>query len=381
VLRVVERAGRPPATISAFGRAMRHAAGADEEDLPRAAASANQVRELLAAGATVAVYRVDGVDDSFARWVGDARARLGHAGRTTCSLWLSSRGEGMRPHFDAFSSLHVQLVGSKSWRVAGAPHVRAPRGAGVLLDDGTADVDATGFAPRYERVDRASFSEVTMRPGDVLFVPSGTWHETACEEGGVSASCSLELRHGSFRQVVTNYLGERFSGEAFWRSMPLAPASDEGAEARLDAFFARRIDEAIAALEALRDGRFGLKRAWAQLVADNGASDPRPPALPRAAPTLRPDDRLAAPPGKPLTYAFGEDPPGSPVLYLYQEGQVARLDDPTLSGFARRLVEAGEFVAGEACAWAPQGASDWEQVRELLGTLVESGMLLVRRGD
>jgi hypothetical protein len=161
--------------------------------------------------------------------------------------------------------------------------------------------------------------------------------------------------------------------------MPLAPRHDDQAAKRRKAFLDERLHETREALEALRGKPFELVKAWNLLIAENGALEPRPASRPGGPTALLPDDIVAVPPGMPLTCAMGEDPSGAPVLFLYQQGQVARLADPELFDFGLRLAETGTFVAREACTWTTAADDDWDRVRELLETLIESGMLSVQR--
>ncbi|WP_394847637.1 cupin domain-containing protein [Pendulispora brunnea] len=378
---VSESTGGGSINLAAFFQSRGQVAQRDAaEDLPRMNAQPQQVRALLAAGATVAAYGIDSVIPDLARWVAQLRTRLGHAGRTSCSLWMSSPSRGLSTHFDMFSSIHVQLVGTKSWHVGQEAHVVAPSTASVVCANGMADVDMSGYSPRYEHVERASFRRITLRPGDVLFVPSGTWHATECDTNEVSVSCSFEFVHATFRDVMEVYLRDRFNAEDLWRYVPLSPPADPSAEAELTDFFAARLDETIASLSKLRQDSTELKQAWKQLIANNGSVHSRASAeAPGPAKTVHPSDILAAPPGKPITCAFGKSEDGSPILFLYQDGHVVRVRDGAFFEFCTKLVSVQLFRACEGCSWKTGSPYDWDEVQPLLEAFVERGMLRITR--
>lgn len=382
LLRLARRATAPPALISAFFQNPRAAELMNaDQDLPRMNATPDQVGTLLGAGATVALYRVDSCEPSIANWTGLLRKRLQHAGGVGCSIWISSPKRGMYAHFDTFSSLHIQLVGQKTWRISREPHVIAPVSAGVVLPDGTADADATGLDPRFVPVDRAAFEEVTLRPGDVFFVPSGVWHETAANAGEISASCSFEFRQIGFRHLLAEFFEEHFAADPHWRAMPLAPLGLRSAEQAAAVFMSARLDEAIAALTRLREERSGLAKAWKKRIAENGVAETRRIGSPPQPAAVAPDDRLAPPPGKPLTATQAVAPSGADVVYLYQENQVICFDEAPMLSFGLGLAAVDSFRAEDACRWSRGEPYPWEKVRELLETLVGNGILQLEKAD
>jgi hypothetical protein len=89
---------------------------------------------------------------------------------------------------------------------------------------------------------------------------------------------------------------------------------------------------------------------------------------------LAPDEELVLPLHKRVVtqYASGED--GAPELRLFYGDKEISFDEPELFPFGERLAKQERFLAGSAAAWGPGYA--WPQVRELLETLIEEGVLL-----
>jgi ribosomal protein L16 Arg81 hydroxylase len=237
----------------------------DRRDATVAAARAS-----LDDGASIMVEGADALHPAFAAWKAQLQDQLQHLGQLTCILRISPRGEGIHPHFDSSSSIHVHLAGTKTWRLSETPFERAPAGFGVLEHDGTAVVDdgVAGPAPMPARVDRRRFRAVALRPGDVLMIPCGVWHETECTSDGPSASIAFGFHNVGFARLLERYLAARFAAEVEWAALPLAPRGDPDAAEDSAAFCAARLDEAIVALENLRDDPDALVATWRAAVAD-----------------------------------------------------------------------------------------------------------------
>lgn len=108
--------------------------------------------------------------------------------RTNAGLYASPPGAGVAPHFDRNENLTIQLVGTKRWAVAGNRQVPYPLEGHVagaplplrLRTHGARELPGA-MPPGAETVE--------LRPGAVLYVPFGHWHET----GTVTPSVSLNL--------------------------------------------------------------------------------------------------------------------------------------------------------------------------------------------
>lgn len=101
-------------------------------------------------------------------------------GVTRVSAFASRRTSGLPPHFDANDNFVCQARGAKRWRIARGRHVRFPT-VGYTVGCGSTP------ALRAEMPDGLPdampvHDTIELQPGDVMFMPRGTLHETETTE-------------------------------------------------------------------------------------------------------------------------------------------------------------------------------------------------------
>jgi hypothetical protein len=94
-------------------------------------------------------------------------------------------------HYDREDLLQIQIAGTKQWRFFGEP-----------IDCGVND--HPGSKPPSEVT-----ASVTMRPGDLMYVPSGLHHQ--CEAEGFSLHLALLIDHATGRDVLRDMFKEHIS--------------------------------------------------------------------------------------------------------------------------------------------------------------------------
>lgn len=137
------------------------------------------------------------------------------AGCARIGAFAAARGNGVTCHLDAEEVFSIQLVGSKRFRYAPAPDLANPWGRqfnpGDPCDPDLYPQAGAGFPdPRQAR-----FETAEMRPGSVLFMPRGTWHET--EAGEDSLSVSIILRMPTALDCALEALRARLLQDPRWR--------------------------------------------------------------------------------------------------------------------------------------------------------------------
>jgi hypothetical protein len=109
-------------------------------------------------------------------------------------------------------------------------------------------------------------------------------------------------------------------------------------------------------------------------VADEAARHGCPMhALGAARPPLGPDDELFFPHHKRVITQYSTDAQGAAALHLYYGDKEISFDEPELFAFGENLGRQARFSAGAATAWGD--GYEWPRVRELLGQLLEGGIL------
>ncbi len=120
-------------------------------------------------GQTVRVRDVDRFDQTLSGFVASVQKRfVAHA---QANVYLTPpHAEGFPPHFDITDVFVVQVLGAKDWNVF------SDYGNRTELPLRSTDWDPERFEPGDD------YEEMTLRTGDVLYLPRGTMHSAACDE-------------------------------------------------------------------------------------------------------------------------------------------------------------------------------------------------------
>jgi ribosomal protein L16 Arg81 hydroxylase/predicted enzyme related to lactoylglutathione lyase len=265
----------------------------DDHDGDDGGASAHVVVDAAEAGArlldgvSVCVDGLDRADARLAAYADRLRRQLGHAGPVAVRCYLSPAGYGFNTHFDAHVVTTLQLEGTKRWRFSRTPAVDFPVDNAFVDDAG--EVRVVGRTPGslrpWERaaVDRADSAEVLLRPGDVLCLPAGTWHE-AKAVGGHSLALNVSFSPGDVLSLLADAAATRLRDLASWRAgLPSLPVDMASAREYLTA----RVQELIHALLVAVDDSTVVSRWMATVRHGPGQGRARGPAA-AAVPTEPP---------------------------------------------------------------------------------------------
>jgi len=198
----------------------------------------NQVRD----GATLIFEHLDRYDAMVGRLADSVSADT--CEDTRVNLYLSCPQHfGFLRHYDTQDVFVLQIEGVKRWRVW-EPTVEAP-----LFFQKT-----HGLEPPSED---SKYLDVEVRPGDVLYIPRGHWHDALAQtEPTIHLTLSVFVRTGiDFFAWLINELREH---PEFRRSLPFVPAvsGNRGAWATALADEAGRLGEVLA--EHANDSRTAL---------------------------------------------------------------------------------------------------------------------------
>jgi ribosomal protein L16 Arg81 hydroxylase len=143
-------------------------------------------------------------------------AELGVAtGAARASVFSSPLADGLSVHFDAQDLFSIQLKGTKRFRIAPVRELPFPCGTQFVPDTEPFDLLYPQVAGGFPDAAAAEYTTVDMKPGSVLYLPRGTWHET--ESGGDSLSVSIGLYLPSAADCVLEQLQLLLLQDPDWR--------------------------------------------------------------------------------------------------------------------------------------------------------------------
>jgi len=167
-------------------------------------------------------------------------------------LIASKPGAGASMHFDSDDGFNIQIRGRKRWRTAPNRWVAHPLVSyGVGFADIGRQLSAHASGPMPDRMPAGSRTHY-VRPGSVVYLPRGTWHETQVVGRDESLALVVNLRVPNWADRVIEALKRRLLSRPRFRATAFERyASGSGARALLQE--AARDVEAIAPHELFSD--------------------------------------------------------------------------------------------------------------------------------
>ena len=322
-------------------------------------------------GSTLQAFRICDRLERLASFCAGIKIAMSLPGTVTMTGYAVPAGMGFRTHFDCQPNFILQVEGTKRWRFSARPEVAWPplnvshAGRAAELTD-----RYPFLAVRYPPEER-KFVEQVLSPGDVLFLPAGTWHQT--QSSDLSLSLTMTCIPRTTADVVDDAIWASLCRSENWRSnVPPVLAEDVRPgclPAPVEQFFEARLAELRTLVRSLRAE--DLYASWLRSVAT--FDSPLGRRAEERAPSVASSDVLTVTRDLPLRLVTNPD---TRTISLYHLEQ--RID---LAEAARPLVEAlgktSSFTAGRACKWMGEGYA-WEDVAPLLQELVRAGILRQR---
>lgn len=159
-------------------------------------------------------------------WVNSIRESLGLSSITygRCLVYATPDGKGTAPHFDQNINFVLQVHGTKKWRMAPNTHVQNPmtrHTMGLPIDPELSTyIDAP--MPTEMPKDVQSFE---LKPGSLLYVPRGYWHETEAE--GNALSLNFTFTAPTWLDLFTAALRSRLALSPEWRETAEVTSDEE----------------------------------------------------------------------------------------------------------------------------------------------------------
>jgi hypothetical protein len=315
-------------------------------------ASADLIEPLFDGGLSIQLVHLQRAHAGVALLLGRLRAELQLAGPLSCDAHLSSACAGQASHFERHNLMYLQLAGSQTWSYGRGPVLPHPP-AGLAATEWAADEYrqrhpwARVPGPKEEKL-RTS----VLEPGDVLYLPSGTWHEALASDH--SLALAIVFRSAPLHGLVAAALEEALAPFAQWRRSPRdgLPEAEQ---------MAGHLREVVARL-----GGDVLSALCRPVRLDGDDS-------------VLPDERLEA--RRPLRcrVAVHETSGASELLVTGGDQSVGLPLEMML--LVSQLVAANGFSASEAMTWPGIAAAySAREVRRSLAALLEAGLLRRMQG-
>lgn len=185
--------------------------------------TADVALKLYRSGMNLSVGSAQRFFPELAPWVENLRLDLGLPAGTfgRCIVYMSPTGGGAPPHFDPNINFSLQLQGRKLWRIARNRSVAHPTERFVMNDRPEAALLAQAHAALPTEMP-ADSETVELRPGSLLFIPRGYWHETQTD--GETVSLNFTFSQPSWASLISSLLQRQLQAHAEWRATPSAPA-------------------------------------------------------------------------------------------------------------------------------------------------------------
>jgi 50S ribosomal protein L16 3-hydroxylase len=163
--------------------------------------------------ATVVVdgFRLPVVDRLIKRLARDLGAPVP---RQLCNVYVSRAGRRTQMHFDHQEVFIVQIRGSRRWRIAPNQQVVSPTQPYIA---GQLPAELRRCADTFPDRMPARCQTVTLKPGSVLFMPRGTWHEGRTLEDSIALTLTFPTLN--WIDVMTGYLRARLVPRPEWRAV------------------------------------------------------------------------------------------------------------------------------------------------------------------
>lgn len=308
--------------------------------------------------------------DTLASYCAGIKAALSLPGSVFMTCYASPDGYGFGTHWDCQAVFVLQIEGSKRWRFSAKPAVEWPP---TLLPNANVVPEIMERYPWLQvqfpdAEGEETFIEQVLTPGDVLFLPAGTWHKARAIK--YSLALTMACPPMTAADFVDDLVRGHLSDSPNWRCnvppVPMEAAPPDRLPTAVKRFFEMRLTELRKHVKTLRAE--DLYETWAHHVAsfDSPFDREEPPRVT----DVELSDTFVRTEEFPLRYV-----PHNGCLSLYHLDNRIDLRKEALP-LVKALLKRRSFSAQTAMRWLG-GEFDWDEVKPVLQELVQAGIVRV----
>ena len=149
----------------------------------------DQLKSAMAAQMTIC-FTMLAYDGARKVFIDSFKESINMANQPYFNCYYSPDKKGYGLHFDTHPVWILQVEGRKRWQIGLEPEIKNPP-FNIAFPP---DRDRLKLPwVTVDRPDMSTFTDVVLKPGDVLYIPAGTWHE-ACAQGSSLALTLAQTR-------------------------------------------------------------------------------------------------------------------------------------------------------------------------------------------
>ncbi len=238
-----------------------------------------QIKAMYVGGFTICAKGLEKGSPALAALGRRMKAALHYTGPVDFRGYLSRHGSGAPLHFDARHATTLQIEGTKTWRFTSAPSVQFPP-RNAVVEGRSVEYAAVDSLPRVRDLSLepaleppppdSELSEVTLRPGDLLYLPPGTWHSAQAVGHSLAVNMAFNYtKAGTAIELLADILYSLLYADPEWRSPPpvfIGEAPDARMPDCVRRFLDERLDDARRALLGLRASDPRVEAVWRRRV-------------------------------------------------------------------------------------------------------------------
>ncbi len=346
----------------------------------------DEVRPMVDQGGTICVTDIHRVHAGLWKFAEAIKHQLSYTGIVGFNCYCSGKESGLDVHFDQRAATTLQISGEKTWKYSNQPGVSYPRQNVIILKNKKPHYFTTGDSgvEEWERAKTpsdAEFREVTLKPGDLLFFPAGTWHAALSSEH--SLALNLYFEHTECSTFVERVVREKFLPDEEWRKEFPMQLAQHHSPAKISSevlqHMESRLKEGATFLKMLSTTPDSLNHIWNQMISDNIRSfiDPKQIHGPKPIITkeLEPENRLIVAYRGRHRYSCRKNRWGQFLVSLYFGPKVINFPEEYYS-FLARLSKVKSFRAGDCTMWGGDKMEyDWDDMKNILAILIKNYFL------